>query len=91
MIVSSKVRFRGRRDPFPYDMSADGGPVGTSYSFEALDEDDAKVKIKCSESQWTALAQTARDAVLLVRMAVQSPKIEGADGISAVAAAAKPA
>lgn len=82
MIVQTEVRFRARREPFPYDMSANGGPVGTSYSFEALDLDDTKVKIKCTEAQWNALASAQRDQKLAVRLTVGDPKVDGADGIT---------
>jgi hypothetical protein len=82
MIVSTKVRFRARREPFPYDMSAENGPVGTSYSFEGIDEDDTKVRVKCSQAQWESLATTQRDTVLTLRLAVFNAKVDGPDGLS---------
>lgn len=88
MIVETEVSFRQRRDPFPYDMTAQGGSVGTSYSFEAIDMDEAKVRIKCSEAQWASLAQVARGTKVRVRLEVKDAKVNGPDGLALPAPAA---
>lgn len=75
MIVNTTLRFRARREPFPYDMTAQGGSVGTSYSFDAIDDDDCKVKVKCSEQVWLKLEDVPRDTPLQVSLEVGNPKI----------------
>lgn len=77
MIVTVQVKFRARRDPFDYDMSdrPEGGPKGTSYSFEVIDEDDTKVRIKCTKETWDSLANTARDTPLTLRLTVQQMRV----------------
>lgn len=82
MIVTTTLKFRARREPFPYDMTSENGPKGVSYSFDAIDEDDTKVKIKCTEDQWNALGNVARDTPIKVRLKVQSPRVDGPDGLS---------
>ena len=82
-----EVKFRERREPFPYDMSdrpgRDGqpGPKGVSYSFLVIDHDESKVKIKCSEEVWNRLADVPKGATLLVRLDVSEAKVFGPDGL----------
>lgn len=72
MIVTTTVRFRARLEPFPWEMD---GRTGTSYSFEALDQDDAKVRIKCSEATWKQLASAQRDQPITLTLQVAKPII----------------
>lgn len=75
MIVSSKLKFRNRREPYAYDMTAQGGGIGTSYAFDAIDEDETKVKVKCSEEVWNKLANVQRDTLITATLDVANPKV----------------
>lgn len=75
MISQQNFRFRRRREPYHYDMSATGGAVGVSYSFEALDEDDAKCQVKCPEDVWRKLESATRDQVIRCTVESEKPKI----------------
>lgn len=82
MIVTVTLPFRGRRDPYDYDMTDQvdertgrSGPKGTSYSFEVIDEDDSKVKVKCSKEVWESLGSVARGTPVTFTMAVYQMKV----------------
>lgn len=78
MICSAIVRFRQRREPFPYDFE---GRTGTYYSFEGIDEDDTKCQVGCSEEQWNALADVERGTPLQLVLTVKKAKVYE-DGIA---------
>lgn len=75
MIVKTQVRFRALREPFAYDMTAQGGSVGTSYSFDAMDDDESKVKVKCSQATYEQLKSAKRDDVIECFLEVGNPKV----------------
>lgn len=81
MIVNTQLRFKRRNDPFPWEME---GREGISYSFMALDEDDEKVKVKCSRELFEALGAVEEGAVLVARLQVRDPRVDGADGVAVV-------
>ncbi len=72
MIASSMVTFRNRREPFDWDFE---GRTGTYYSFEAIDEDDVKAQIGCSQAQWESLADVAKGTTLAVTFEAKKVKI----------------
>lgn len=73
MIALAVVRFRRLRAPFPYTL--DNGQSGTSYSFEAIDQDDTKCTIKCTEDQYHTLANVKRDDMLEVTIDTGTAKV----------------
>lgn len=81
MIVTTRVVFKGRRDPFEYDMTDRGGSKGTSYSFDVLDEDDAKQKVKCPRETWEDLANVPKGTVLELQLVCANVKLASVDGI----------
>jgi hypothetical protein len=67
MFITTEFRFHSRNEPFPYDMTDQGGGIGTSYSFNVWDHDDSKVKLKCvDEVQWRQLEAVERGTTLRV-------------------------
>lgn len=81
MLITTRVRFRSRNEPKPYDMSDQGGPIGTSYSINVLDEDDTKHKVKVPQSVYDSLANAKRDEWLTIRLACFNVKGDGPDCI----------
>lgn len=91
MIVSTTLRFHSRNAPYEYDFSdrienGRPGPVGISYSVNVWDEDDAKVKIKCSEAQYKNLATALRGDVISFDLNVSDPRMEKSGEITRPAA-----
>lgn len=72
MIASTVVTFRNRREPFEWDFE---GRQGTYYSFEAIDEDDVKAQIGCSEAQWHSLEAVERGQELALTFEAKKVKI----------------
>lgn len=83
MFITTTLKFHSRNEPYPYDMSETGGPVGVSYSIFVWDDDDSKVKIKCAdEAQWKSLEKVERGTLLQLKLRMQPGGKITQDGVA---------